>query len=182
MKIRKPKKSKFDLSYHYQSSCQFGTLVPFMVKECVPGDTFNVSTQSFVRLAPMISPIFGHVSVKQEYFFVPMRLLWKGFSDAITGGVDGLANAEFPTLKGSNLSTGSVLGGYRGSLLDYMGIPEKVNDSVKVNVLPFVAYQKIFYDWYVNQNFEEKSTDDTFNDTCYLNNLYANYVGVYSNS
>lgn len=171
MKIRKPKKSKFDLSYHYQSSCQFGTLVPFMVKECVPGDTFNVSTQSFVRLAPMISPIFGHVSVKQEYFFVPMRLLWKGFSDAITGGVDGLANAEFPTLKGSNLSIGSALEGYRGSLLDYMGIPERVNDSVNVNVLPFVAYQKIFYDWYVNQNFEEKSTDDTFNDTCYLNNL-----------
>lgn len=171
MKIRKPKKSKFDLSYHYQSSTQFGTLVPFLCKECVPGDTFNVSTQSFVRLAPMISPIFGHVSVKQEYFFVPMRLLWKGFSDAITGGVDGLANAEFPTLKGSNLSTGSVLDGYRGSLLDYMGIPERVNDSVNVNVLPFVAYQKIFYDWYVNQNFEDKSTDEIFNDTCYLNNL-----------
>lgn len=184
MKIRKPKKSKFDLSYHYQSSTQFGTLVPFLCKECVPGDTFNVSTQSFVRLAPMISPIFGHVSVKQEYFFVPMRLLWKGFSDAITGGVDGLANAEFPTLKGSNLSIGEVLDGYRGSLLDYMGIPEKVNDSVNVNVLPFVAYQKIFYDWYVNQNFEEKSTDDTFNDTCYLNNLSeviskrANYLKI----
>lgn len=171
MKIRKPKKSKFDLSYHYQSSTQFGTLVPFLCKECVPGDKFNVSTQSFVRLAPMISPIFGHVRVKQEYFFVPMRLLWKGFSDAITGGVDGLANAEFPTLKGSDLRPDSPIPGYRGSLLDYMGIPEKVNDSVSVNVLPFVAYQKLFYDWYVNQNFEEKSTDDVFNETCYLNNL-----------
>lgn len=171
MKIRKPKKSKFDLSYHYQSSTQFGTLVPFMVKECVPGDTFNVSTQSFVRLAPMISPIFGHVSVKQEYFFVPMRLLWKGFSDAITGGVDGMANADFPTFTGGDFPAGANSAGkYRGSLADYFGIPENVNDDCEVNALPFIAYQKIYYDWYVNENFEAKNTDDMFNDTCYLNN------------
>ena len=42
-------RSTFDRSFDYKTSFCAGDIIPFMVDEVLPGDTFNISTAKVVR-------------------------------------------------------------------------------------------------------------------------------------
>ena len=84
VKLRKPKKSVFDLSHEKKLSCNMGDLVPIYLDEVVPGDKFRVSTEMLMRLAPMISPVMHRCNAYIHYFFVPNRLVWAEWETFIT--------------------------------------------------------------------------------------------------
>ncbi len=42
IRVRKPKRTAFDLSHEVKLTCDFGELVPFFCQDVIPGDTFKV--------------------------------------------------------------------------------------------------------------------------------------------
>lgn len=74
-------RSAFDLSYRNVLSADFGMLVPFDVREVVPGDNVTLNASSFSRTVPLNSASFTRFREHMDYYFVPYRLLWR-FSDA----------------------------------------------------------------------------------------------------
>ncbi len=158
IKVTKPKSNKFDLSHERKLSMNMGELVPIMLEEIVPGDKFKVSSEVFIRLAPMLAPIMHRVNVYTHYFFVPNRIVWDEWKDFITGGEDGLQAPAFPTIEISETNQGRF---ERGSLADYFGIPPTkptvtVAAPHQISAIPFRAYSEIYNEYYRDQTLTPK--------------------------
>jgi hypothetical protein len=145
------KSNTFDLSHDKKFTMKMGELTPIFSQEVLPGDKWNVKTTQLLRLAPMIAPIMHQITCYTHYFYVPNRILWDGWQDFITGGADGEREPQHPFIQfGQNVNG---LQGV-GSLSDYLGLPvaNTVTGQYDVNALPFAAYQKIYDDYYRDQN------------------------------
>ncbi len=156
IQAKKPTSNTFDLSHDRKMSLNMGELVPIAALECIPGDKFNMSTSQMLRFAPMIAPIMHRVTVYTHFFFVPNRILWPNWEDFITGGPDGTSEPAFPTLE----SAGSA----KGSLEDYLGVPTVPNTGnlrqFQTSALPCAAYNKIYNEYYRDQNLIEPVGDE----------------------
>lgn len=161
VQMKSPKKSKFNLSHERKLSMDMGQLVPILVQEILPGDSFRVHTEHAVRFAPMLAPVMARVNVKIENFFVPNRLVWTDgeWEKFITGGRLGTDNPAPPTLQMSvnadNIGLYDV-----GRLWDHMGLPTNptgagVSNPQLISAIPFRAYQLIYNEYYRDQNLSE---------------------------
>lgn len=172
VELPKPKVSGFDLSYSNKLTMDIGDLVPVYKQEVLPGDEFKVNSQFMVRMAPLANPIFTKLNAQIHYFFVPNRILWdktynSGWENFITGGKDGTLTPVPPYLPLSQI----YMHGYSDeadssgaqTLADYMGIPARPSDfkadgsdhrfdKFSINALPFLAYNKIYDDWFRDPN------------------------------
>ena len=164
----KPRYNTFNLTHDRKFSCDFGKLIPICVMDAVPGDTFTIKPSAFVRFAPMIAPVMHRVNVFKHYFFVPNRIVWpeeganKGFDNFISGGEDGMDTTVWAHTRYMPDSFSS------GALPDYMGLPistdiigTSTNQEMPVSILPFMAYNKIWNEYYRDQNLQEKIVDKT---------------------
>lgn len=151
----KPRMSSFDLSHEKKLTFNMGELIPILVQEILPSDRFSVKTEAMMRLAPMIAPIMHRVDLTVHYFFVPNRIIWKGWETFITGGQDGTETPEMP-----HMNAGSIDWEVAG-LGDYMGVPPRADGYpdgseawMPISQLPFRAYQKIW-----NEYFRDETLD-----------------------
>lgn len=171
IKLKRPRRNVFNLSYENKLTVNAGELIPIMCKPVVPGDKFRVNTEMLVRLAPLVAPMMHRVDVFTHYFFVPNRLVWDQWEDFITKGVDGSNAPVFPTLSlPSVVNTNFAHQAWGdGSLWDYLGLPSlnqigqavfqtqspngvKAPIGYKVSALPFRAYHLIYDEYYRDQN------------------------------
>lgn len=163
--ISKPKKSKFDLSHEVKLSMQMGDLVPILCEPVMPGDSFQMNSEIFTRLAPMAAPIMHRVNVYTHSFFVPSRLIWDDSEEFHTGGTDGLSAPVHPYRVISAAVTHNYF--HPGSLADYLGVSTTPDGStpfvqdVRVNTLPFRAYNKIWNEYFRNQDLQDPVDLDT---------------------
>jgi len=135
-------------------------LVPFYVEEVIPGDSFRVKSEVMMRLSPLVSPVMHRVNVTTHYFYCPNRILWDNWQDFITGGEGGYADPTFPTI---TMPEGTTYF-QKKSLADYLGLPMgtvQAGGEVSVNALPFRAYQKIYNEYYRDQNLQSKIQEYT---------------------
>lgn len=168
IKIPKVKKSKFNLTHEVKLTCNMGKLVPVMLEEIMPGDNYRMHTEMMMRMAPMIAPMMHQVNVYLHSFFVPMRMAFQ----------DGPANGEWERFIAGN-QTGDTrptpvipvinLGADQaiidagllkaGSLIDYMGAPTYEGTTplvggYTINRMPFIAYNKIYDEYYRDQDLQ----------------------------
>ncbi len=149
------KSNTFDLSHDKKFTMKMGELTPIFSQEVLPGDKWNIKTTQLLRLAPMIAPIMHQITCYTHYFFVPNRILWDGWEDFITGGPEGTSDPQHPFVQFSTTNAASYFN--IGSLADYFGVPVQKNagdvaGTLDINALPFNAYQKIYDDYYRDQN------------------------------
>lgn len=167
---QKPKRSNFNLSHDVKLSLDMGDLVPMYLQEVIPGDNIKINSTSMLRLAPLISPVMHKINVMVEYFFVPNRIIWQNWETYITGSRNGkeLTPDEFPAFPTVNPYNNENFLNKNGSLSDYLGVPtpdsftrnvegteEKgvfLNLNPQINALPFAAYQRIYDEYYRDQN------------------------------
>ncbi len=158
VKNSNPRKNTFNLSHNKKMSCKMGQLIPILVAEVLPGDEFSINSSAMVRFAPLVAPVMHRVDVYQHFFYVPNRITWDGFEDFITGGENGDDNTVPPTF---NMALYEKL---VGSLEDHMGLPVGTDvigsPNRDISALPFAAYQKIYNDYYRDQNQMAKSDDE----------------------
>jgi len=146
----------FDLSHDVKMSFKMGGLYPTCVMDCVPGDKVKISTESMLRFAPLIAPVMHKVNVTTHYFFVPNRILWPNWEQWITGNLD--VNPPFSYFHDIQVK----------SLQDYLGLPTGVTDNAyrypdqnaqTWNPMPMAAYNKIWNEYYRDQNLQNPLTD-----------------------
>lgn len=169
-----------NLSHEYLTTMEMGNLVPIQCTEILPNDRFVMSTESFIRFAPLSYPVLSRINLKLFHFFVPCRLLWKYWEKFIAEDKLNNLGTSRRVKPYVHINRLAHLKLYRpGSLADYMGLPmnqffpsgsvvddSPVNDGVplgqvseRIDLLPFLAYQKIYNDWFRNENID----DDIFN-------------------
>lgn len=159
--VRIPDRSGFDLSHEALFTTKVGTITPASFFEVLPGDTFSIGAMQKVTLPPFAVPFMGRVDACLEAFFVPNRLLWKGWHSFITqnngtqsvsnGGSSNLVPTTVPLIDVNASGNASYLG--NSSLAHYLGL--KIGTTYpqySVSALPFLAYQKICDDWYRDEN------------------------------
>lgn len=158
----RPQHNTFDLSHSRKFSMSIGKITPISVMECVPGDSFNIKTTQLLRFAPLIAPIMHESSVYCHFFFVPNRILWPQWEEYITGGEDaadpGYVPPVFPYFE---FGVGNSV--INGDLADYLGLPRGTDTAyagTKVSALPFMGYNKIYNEYYRDQNLVDKLTDE----------------------
>lgn len=158
IQLKKPRRNTFNLSHERKFSFTFGQLIPCFVMDVLPGDVINIQTSQLTRFAPLIAPVMHQCNLYTHFFFVPNRILWKGWEGFISGGEDGENVAVAPYIEFSNLQV--------GSLGDYMGLPTTAagTEKMKVSPLPFAAYNKIYNEYYRDQNLQETPADDVLSD------------------
>ena len=155
--IELPNRSGFDMSHENLGTMTCGTLTPVLVDELLPNDTISLGSAFQVQLPPMASDFYGRVDFVLEAFFVPSRLLWGGWQSFMTHPT---ANPQYPAntpVQGRSRYLPKVILDSKelvkpGSLSDFLGF--KVTDEVSlgnglsVNALPYLAYHRIWDDWY----------------------------------
>lgn len=159
VRVPKPKRSLFDLSHERKMSIKFSKIYPMLLEEIVPGDQFQVTSEVFARLAPLIAPVMHRINIFIHYFFVPHRLVWENWETFITGDFDGLDSSEVPYTVLDN-SSKSVFAEH--SLADYFGFsvdqsPTYTN-QVNINFLPFRGYGLIWDEYYRDQALDSAKT------------------------
>jgi hypothetical protein len=151
IKLQRPKKNVFDLTHDVKLSADMGNLTPILTLECVPGDKFELGSESLIRFAPMIAPVMHRMDVSMHYFFVPNRILWSNWEKFITDANSGLVSPSFNQTAYWNTYQGGRVAKY----LDYMGIPPVPSGTAgnfPINALPLAAYQCIYNEYYRDQN------------------------------
>lgn len=150
----KHSRSRFDLSHSHKTAINAGDLVPFLVQEIYPGDSFDIDSKAVVRAtSAFLKPVMDDCFLDMFYFFVPNRLVdnrWQAVMGENTQSVWAPAGtAQAPVSYPSSAVP-------VGSIADYMGIPTNMqftgNKSPAINIYPFRAFALIWNDWFRDEN------------------------------
>lgn len=151
-------RSQFNLSHTKKVPFSFSYLIPILCEVAIPGDTWHCRIETAARTAVPIVPIQDNWHLEFFSFFVPMRLLWnnaKKFWGEQDNPVDSI-NFTIPQLT-------MTTGGYAiGSIFDYFGLPTigqvAAAGNLTTNALPLRAYNKIYNDWFRDENLQNSIT------------------------
>ena len=148
-------RSSFNRSYGHKTTFDAGLLIPIMVEEILPGDTFNVRANAFGRLATPLHPFMDNMYFDTQFFFVPNRLLWDNWQK-FNGEQDNPADSTDFIIP----QVVAPAGGYtENSMGDYMGLPTK-EENLSVTALFFRGYNLIWNEWYRDQNLQDSVVVD----------------------
>ena len=143
-------RSSFNRSHGYKTTFDGGWLVPILVDEALPGDTFNLDMQGFARLATPQVPIMDNLHMETFFFAVPKRLLWDNWQK-FNGEQDSPGDSIDFTIPIIN----SDAAGYANeSLHDYLGLPTQIAASYEHNAWWHRAYYLIWNEWFRDQNLQ----------------------------
>lgn len=150
----KPSRNGFDLSFKKNFTAKAGELLPVMVKEVLPGDTFKINLKAFTRTQPVNTAAFARIREYYDFFFVPYDLLWNKSNTVLTQMYDNpqhavsidptknfVLNGEMPYTTAADiayyinaLSISSTLADYKSNYFGY----DRSKASVKL--LEYLGY------------------------------------------
>ena len=162
-------RSHFNRSHGHKTTFDADWLVPILVDDIVPGDTFNVNMHFYARLATPLYPIMDNMYLESFFFFVPYRLVWDNWVKMHGVRDDPADSIDFtvPIVAGS--TSPSV-----GGLDDYFGIPASVtHNESDASALPFRAYNLIWNEWFRDENLQDSETVNTGNGPDTYSGTYA---------
>lgn len=206
-KIDVPNRSGFDMSHENIGTLKVGTLTPILCEEVLPNETYSIGSLMQIQLPPMATNFYGRIDCRLEAFFVPNRIIWGGWQNYMTMpqnnpyGTPVVRPQALPRLVLPGTSAGIAMV-KAGTLADYLGfkMPSDAtgtNGQINImNALPFLAYHKIYDDWYRNTKVQKpvyvnKTTADSttpinmpwYSDTKTITEANANFndgVSIFS--
>lgn len=167
-KIDVQNRSGFDLSFENALTMKVGTLTPVLCEEVLPNETYDLGFLTQVQLPPMATDFYGRVDLRLEAFFVPNRIIWGGWQNFMTmpqnnpystTSIRPVRTPYFQNTSISQASINTILG--PGTLADYLGVKVLTGNTSTTgltvsipNIMPFLAYHKIYDDWYRNSKIQ----------------------------
>ena len=143
-------RSSFDRSHGHKTTFDAGYLIPVLIDEALPGDTFNLTMTGFARLATAIFPIMDNMFLETFFFSVPYRLLWDNW-ERFNGAQTDPGDSTDYTIPQSNPPG---IGYSEGTIYDHMGLPIGIY-PMDHSVLPLRAYNLIWNEWFRDQNLQD---------------------------
>lgn len=159
----KASRTRFNRDQTILTTFDAGKLIPFYVDEVLPGDTFSVDTAAIIRMTTPKYPVMDDSFIDFYYFFCPNRILWDNFKHFM-GEVE-----ETPWMPAKTYTVPQIkINGNKTfpmpnekSILDYMGVPTKVEKPFSINALPVRAYVKIWNEFFRDENVGNAATIKT---------------------
>lgn len=159
----KASRTRFNRDQTILTTFDAGKLIPFYVDEVLPGDTFNVDTAAIIRMTTPKYPVMDDSFIDFYYFYCPNRILWDNFKHFM-GEVE-----ETPWMPAKTYAVPQIkINGNKTSpmpnektILDYMGVPTKVEKPFSINALPVRAYVKIWNEFFRDENVGNAATIKT---------------------
>lgn len=201
----KTSRNGFDLSFKKNFTAKAGELLPVMVKEVLPGDSFKINLRAFTRTQPINTAAFARIREYYDFYFVPYDLLWNKANTVLTQMYDNpqhsvsmnptdnfVLSGTMPSITASGLAkylvnvndSGEELNyfGYNralcsAKLMEYLGYgnfyryakgdqftwdEHPLLNNLNFNIFGFLAYQKIYSDYYRDSQWE-RIAPSTFN-------------------
>lgn len=145
-------RSSFPVRQFHKTAFSASYLVPIYLEEVMPGDMFNIGLDVVSRTAIPIVPVQDNWMMDIQFYFSPNRIVWDNW-ERMLGAQDNpgdTINYAVPYIDGP-------AGGYAlTTVFDYMGLPTagQVTGSnyTTHSALPLRHYNKIYNDWYRDQN------------------------------
>lgn len=159
----KASRTRFNRDQTILTTFDAGKLIPFYVDEVLPGDTFSVDTAAIIRMTTPKYPVMDDSFIDFYYFFCPDRILWDNFK-YFMGEVEETPwmpekTYTVPQIKINGSKTSPMPN--EKSILDYMGVPTKVEKPFSINALPIRAYIKIWNEFFRDENVGNAATIKT---------------------
>lgn len=157
-------RSSFNRSHGLKTTFNAGDLIPVFIDEALPGDTLSLNPTMFARLNTPLYPLMDNMFLDVHFFSVPLRLVWDNFRKFMGEQADPGDSTDYtvPKLVSNTFD--------EGSLADYFGLPTK-KAGMTPSALPFRAYNRIYNEWYRDQNL----VDAAFTKTADSDDGAANY-------
>lgn len=151
-------RSTFKRVSRHKHTFDGGYLVPFYVDDVVPGDTFNLRCNVFARLATPIFPIMDTMYLETFWFYVPNRIVWTNFVKQHGERANPSDSVAYTTPE----ITCSGVTPAVGTLWDNFGLPMTgVTYLDNISALPFRMYNKIWTDWFRDEDVDNSLTLNT---------------------
>lgn len=158
-------RSRFDRSHKHLTTFDADWLIPVYVDDVIAGDTFSMKMDFFCRLATPYHPIMDNMVLSSFFFFVPYRTLWDNF-EKFMGAQDNPGDSidftipAYSATNSINITNGTV----NDELARYMGMPYTTSlNGAEISALPFRAYNKIWNEWFRDQNLQDSVHEQTDN-------------------
>lgn len=164
-------RTRFNRDQTILTTFDSGKLIPFFVDEVLPGDTFQVDTTAIIRMSTPKYPVMDDAFIDFYYFYAPNRILWDSFKHFM-GEVEEtpwMPTKEYAVPQIKINGTTEKPAPNEKSILDYMGVPTKIDKPFTVNALPIRAYVKIWNEFFRDENVDNAavlktdSADVTYN-------------------
>jgi hypothetical protein len=151
-------RSSFDRSHGLKTTFDADYLVPIFLDEALPGDTFNLSTNAFVRMNTPIYPVMDNMYLDTFFFAIPIRLVWENFKKMMGEQEDPDDSIDYSVPEWSTTTSSEV-----HTLSDYFGIP--LVSDLNHNLLPYRCYWTVINEWFRDENLQDSvkvSKDDNY--------------------
>lgn len=182
-KIKVPKsgfkRSKFNLSHDVNSTFSFGEIQPVGCCMLQPGSKTTVSTQSLLRLAPLVAPTFGRLKYKTYHQFVDVMDIFPNY-DAMMAQEPVNRNGrvkvpqKVPSIKLGQLSSWC----YQGAKATLYWVDEGLHGSdASTNAMRAAAAERGEYVTWFKQNADQSLVSVPSNVSTMLNFVFNNNFG-----
>jgi hypothetical protein len=146
-------RSSFNRSHTIKTTFDSGDLVPILVDEALPGDTFRVKLTAFSRMATPIYPIMDNLFMDVFFFSIPNRLVWDNWQKFCGEQIDPGDSIDYTIPVISSSQTAFAL---PNSIYDYMGLPtNETGVFTETSSLPLRAYNLCYNEWFRDQNLQD---------------------------
>lgn len=153
-------RSAFNCDHGYKTTFNAGYLIPFLWDEVNPGDTFKVSSISYIRFATLLFPLMDNVRFYTYYFFCPTRLIWDHSRQFFGEQATPSSSIDFTVPK---MTSPASTGYLESTIYDYLGLPTGIPGYDHIS-LPLRAYNLCWNEWFRDQNLQNSvvvNTGDT---------------------
>lgn len=171
------RRSFFPVKERFTGDIPIGRVIPEYCDFCVPGDIWHLKQLCFMRTQPMLAPLLTDLDARVRAWFVPLRQIEENAELIITGSKNGKFDPELVLPKFAGMFDDVPEAGTTAydvdkySALDYMmaapiGNYKKIKDDKAIMSQYWLkGYEKIWFDWYRDENLSSFDDFDDFWDT-----------------
>lgn len=156
-------RSVFNLSHLVSGTMDnAGLIVPLTWFEILPQDTIEISVRHLIRVMPQVVPLLSRQRIFIHAFAMSYTDLQADFKVLATNGYNGKRTGKkIAPLTETNLDPEIYDSGHgvveANSLADYLGLPQGASyaDLISrgISCLPFLMYESIYKNYYMNKNY-----------------------------
>lgn len=178
----KTSRNGFDLSFKKNFTAKAGELLPVMVKEVLPGDSFKINLKSFTRTQPINTAAFARIREYYDFYFVPYDLLWNKANTVLTQMYDNPQHAVSLDPTKNFVLDGVMPSVTAKAIVDYLASFGTTNKSFDKNYFnysrPECTAKLLEYLGYGNFYAYTPERGDTWSSLPLMSNLTFNLFGL----
>ena len=133
-----------------------GLLLPVFCAEVLPNSDYDISADLLLRVLPQVVPLYSDQKYYMYAFYARYSDLWSSAQTYMTKGFSGNDILTKPVLSDKNvgLPDGMNYVVKAGDIFDCFGFQKgkKLSEFGEINALPFMMVEKVYVDYFMNNN------------------------------